>query len=145
MVVRTKDLESLVPVSTNECGFLSLVLCSFSTCSAKQPTHEMIVARTTSVSSATGSISTGWPSLPALTTIFTPPASCSDLPFTYTDSKFWRDAALSRTECYPPLYLPPPNWNEYSPGVCPDKYTPNIYTIFTYTNKQVETYAFCCP
>lgn len=105
----------------------------------------MIVPRTTSASSSVGSFSTGWPSLPALTTVFTPPASCSDLPFTSTDSEFWRDAALSRTECYPPLYLPPPNWNEYSPGVCPARYTPNIVTYATYTNDVTETYAFCCP
>ncbi|THZ07420.1 hypothetical protein D6C93_01048 [Aureobasidium pullulans] len=79
-----------------------------------------------------------------LTTIFTPPTSCSTRPFTLgaTNSSTigtWDAQYNSTYACYPP------SWNTakvnyYLPGVCPEGY--NYVGIFSY---QITTSANCCP
>jgi hypothetical protein len=84
-----------------------------------------------------------------LTTIFTPPQSCFDAPFTLETSSSgvagfstaWRDEYETSSECYPPYFssLEYP-WGWYSPGVCASGY--NIAEISTYN---ALTQAWCCP
>ncbi|THX25647.1 hypothetical protein D6D12_06788 [Aureobasidium pullulans] len=79
-----------------------------------------------------------------LTTIFTPPASCSTRPFTLAATNkstigIWDAQYNSTYACYPP------SWNTakvnyYLPGVCPEGY--NYVGIFSY---QTTTSANCCP
>ncbi|CAD0053919.1 unnamed protein product, partial [Aureobasidium pullulans] len=79
-----------------------------------------------------------------LTTIFTPPASCSTRPFTLATANnstigTWDAQYNSTYACYPP------SWNTakvnyYLPGVCPEGY--NYVGIFSY---QTTTSANCCP
>ncbi|THY69758.1 hypothetical protein D6C86_08848 [Aureobasidium pullulans] len=79
-----------------------------------------------------------------LTTIFTPPASCSTRPFTLAATNnstigTWDAQYNSTYACYPP------SWNTakvnyYLPGVCPEGY--NYVGIFSY---QTTTSANCCP
>ncbi|CAD0027515.1 unnamed protein product, partial [Aureobasidium pullulans] len=79
-----------------------------------------------------------------LTTIYTPPASCSTRPFTLATANnntigIWDAQYNSTYACYPP------SWNTakvnyYLPGVCPEGY--NYVGIFSY---QITTSANCCP
>lgn len=85
-----------------------------------------------------------------LTTIFTPPASCTDRPFTYfqddgTTSTFWRDQSLQDSECYPYSYAyqhDPTVSAVYSPGVCPESY---FAAQFAADGPVAAQTSWCCP
>ncbi|THZ69016.1 hypothetical protein D6C85_07052 [Aureobasidium pullulans] len=79
-----------------------------------------------------------------LTTIFTPPASCSTRPFTLVATNnstigAWDAQYNSTYACYPPSWNTA-KMNYYLPGVCPEGY--NYVGIFSY---QTTTSANCCP
>ena len=85
-----------------------------------------------------------------LTTIFTPPASCDDILYTFSTahsglSTFWRNANGPGTACYPPgfaLQYQTALSAEYSPGVCPAGYTPAETVINPSQRAQTS---WCCP
>lgn len=88
-----------------------------------------------------------------LTTIYTPPQSCLDAPFTLQTSSSgvagfssaWRDPSQTSANCYPSSYSSLQyNWGWYSPGVCPSGY--NIAQSRIVRNGSIgTTLAFCCP
>ncbi|KAI9857103.1 MAG: hypothetical protein M1813_008594 [Trichoglossum hirsutum] len=85
-----------------------------------------------------------------LTTIYTPPASCSKRLFTLTDpdrtSWLSWDAdleSIATLTCYPSEWVsaaPVPEFATFSPGVCPSD-----YTMFSTRTTGAATIAFCCP
>ena len=88
----------------------------------------------------------------ALTTIFEPPQSCLDAPFTLGTSSSglvgfwtaWKDYYDKSSECYPPSFSKLQwNWTWYSPGVCPSGY--NVAQTSTPTDSIGVTQAWCCP
>lgn len=94
-----------------------------------------------------------WFTRTPLTTIFTPPPSCSTRLFT-TDTELygsvgtvvWDDSVgMDETElpCYPMEWKAAAAWFEtlaFSPGVCPAD-----YTTFTTGSIAGATVAYCCP
>ncbi|THX18891.1 hypothetical protein D6D17_01768 [Aureobasidium pullulans] len=79
-----------------------------------------------------------------LTTIYTPPTSCSTRPFTLAATNnstigTWDAQYNSTYACYPPSWNTA-KMNYYLPGVCPEGY--NYVGIFSY---QITTSANCCP
>lgn len=87
-----------------------------------------------------------------LTTVFTPPAWCGNMPFTYFTSEgglstYWRDeygvGGGSRSSCYPPDFSYQHEATvsgEYSPGVCPTGY---VAVSSVTAGGGVET-SYCC-
>lgn len=72
---------------------------------------------------------------PPLTTIFTPPARCAHIEYSFSaaqsgTSTFWRDASGpglgTQSACYPPGFAAVQTSSnlQYSPGVCPSGYLP---------------------
>jgi len=81
---------------------------------------------------------------PALTTIFTPPASCLDEIVTEANT-YWQIAPLYLTQCYPYGYA---TSIFFSPGICPSGYVMGQLTassIVKGTSTAWETSASCCP
>jgi hypothetical protein len=66
-----------------------------------------------------------------LTTIFTPPASCSDNSYTLDEQDIYmKDINLESTECYPDGFKD--LWSAglpYSPSICPDNYYHATYKV----------------
>lgn len=89
----------------------------------------------------------------ALTTIFTPPASCSDvitLIITSGSTAAWKgvDDGRGDASCGPPSYLSMgiPDWTYYSPGICPHGWTSATRSGETSPSTVgLETTAMCCP
>ncbi|QIW96331.1 hypothetical protein AMS68_001849 [Peltaster fructicola] len=88
-----------------------------------------------------------------LTTVFTPPASCSKLPFTFWNNNgsttYWRNAfslkQASDADCYPTsFYLRQATGTtmEYSPGVCPTGYHA---AEIVQSGSAAPITSFCCP
>ncbi|OKL63661.1 hypothetical protein UA08_00386 [Talaromyces atroroseus] len=96
-------------------------------------------------------MTTTTPTIPALTTVFTPAASCLTDIYNLTttiDETPWNYIQLgptptSNNDCYPPQFTPATT-AYYSPGICPSGYImacSNIVSI----NSVSETRATCCP
>ncbi|KAF2737628.1 hypothetical protein EJ04DRAFT_93859 [Polyplosphaeria fusca] len=94
-------------------------------------------------------------SIAALTTIFTPPASCiaseniwwiwkSTALDTTTQSLIWHQLGPpSASDCFPPSYTPG-STAYYTPGRCPSGYTA-AQTIVSSAGTVTETVQTCCP
>ncbi|KAF2399299.1 hypothetical protein EJ06DRAFT_79794 [Trichodelitschia bisporula] len=83
----------------------------------------------------------GWTSTYApLTSVFTPPASCS---LNYVVRSLTRDPPSvwvgSTKACYPPGYI---SMSYYSPGICPQGYTIADSGVLAASS---QTHAYCCP
>lgn len=79
-------------------------------------------------------------SLGALTTTFTPPASClSDLSGTSWNGTVYYLGPASTGSCFPENYEPPRS-NYYSPGVCPYGYRSACSSV-----SGADTVVTCCP
>jgi hypothetical protein len=87
-----------------------------------------------------------------LTTVFTPPASCLNAPFTLESSSSgvagfstaWRDWGETSSQCYPHSFSSLQfTWGWYSPGVCPSGYAIAQTSIPSTAIK--TTQAWCCP
>ncbi|THY12267.1 hypothetical protein D6D02_05294 [Aureobasidium pullulans] len=94
------------------------------------------------------SILTSTLSLLPLTTIFTPPASCSTRPFTLAESSnkslgVWRYQNESADACYPPLWATAKT-NYYRPGACPSGHTYVRFALGGPISSQY-TSVNCCP
>lgn len=78
----------------------------------------------------------------ALTTVFTPPASCADNKYTlYGPSVYEKDVSVLSLECYPEGFQSLwPGGTPFSPGVCPESYE----IAFSRSEKDATT-ALCCP
>ncbi|KAK5168681.1 uncharacterized protein LTR77_005990 [Saxophila tyrrhenica] len=88
-----------------------------------------------------------------LTTIFTPPSSCLNAPFTLATSNSglvgfssaWRDSSETSAKCYPSSFSPLQyNWSWYSPGVCPSGWQVAQSQVLSKAGGQL-TQAWCCP
>ena len=79
----------------------------------------------------------------ALTTVFTPPASCFDNTYTSLGGGVYeKDVSILSSECYPSGYRSIFSENiPFSPGVCPSGYSYDSVT--SYGND--ATAALCCP
>ncbi|THV78687.1 hypothetical protein D6D29_07473 [Aureobasidium pullulans] len=106
------------------------------------------VVVTSSSASLYTSILTSTLSLLPLTTIFTPPASCSTRPFTLAESSntslgVWRYQNESSDPCYPPLWATAKT-NYYRPGACPSGHTYVRFALGGPISSQY-TSVNCCP
>jgi len=88
--------------------------------------------------------------LGALTTAFTPPASCATSTGIHIVSddngQYWAAGPVNldlASECYPPDYNPTKKFY-YSPGICPSGYTPAC-TRRSSLATLTETIYTCCP
>ncbi|KAK4555036.1 hypothetical protein LTR86_007802 [Recurvomyces mirabilis] len=81
----------------------------------------------------------------ALTTTFTPPASCFDNQYTSYGGSYWvKDTAVSSLQCYPTGFKSLwPNGIPFSPGICPQSYT--TATQSPYSGQAGATAGLCCP
>ena len=85
-----------------------------------------------------------------LTTIFTPPQSCLDAPFTLAGntsrmSFAWRDESETSSGCYPKSFSSLQwEWGWYSPGVCPSAWSIGASRTISSGNQPL-TQAWCCP
>lgn len=85
-----------------------------------------------------------------LTTTFTAPSSCATATGLYqiwpeTDSYYYEQGPLaSRTECFPSGYDATPS-QYYSPGLCPNGYTPACSSTDIVSSTATETAYTCCP
>lgn len=85
-----------------------------------------------------------------LTTTFTAPSSCATATGLYqiwpeADSYYYEQGPLaSRTECYPSGYDPSPS-QYYSPGLCPNGYTPACSRTGVVSSTATEIAYTCCP
>ena len=84
----------------------------------------------------------------ALTTVFTPPASCLDNSYTsYAASVYVKDVKVQASACYPEGFQSLWSLGEpFSPGVCPESYA----AVSSSTTKggksgRDETRVLCCP
>lgn len=79
----------------------------------------------------------------ALTTIFTPPASCFDNSYTlYGSSVYVKDVSVESQECYPDGFQTLWSVGEpFSAGVCPESYATALQGFVTGDG----TWALCCP
>ena len=79
----------------------------------------------------------------ALTTVFTPPASCFDNSYTlYGSPVYVKDVQVQSLECYPEGFRA--LWSvaePFSPGVCPEPYV----AASSLEGEQDETRVLCCP
>lgn len=97
---------------------------------------------------ASTSVRTSTLSVLPLTTIFTPPASCSTRPFTLSTSNgsvfgFWGYPSASADPCYPTDWATAKT-NYYTPGACPQGHT--YAGIFVGQSLSVPyTSVNCCP
>jgi hypothetical protein len=82
-----------------------------------------------------------------LTTIFTPPASCSDNSYTLDEQDIYmKDINLESTECYPDGFKD--LWSAglpYSPGICPDNYYHATYKVAPWAGSGEVMEWLCCP
>lgn len=98
--------------------------------------------------------------LGALTTIFTPPASCSDVitfagpaspsPPTASEGSAWKGGYGSKGDsaCFPSGFpdISLQDRTYYSPGFCPHGWTSMTFSGETYASTVgLETTAMCCP
>lgn len=97
---------------------------------------------TTSTSSTSGAI--------PLTTVFTPPASCTSVNWVSSDCKkstcegVYNIVQTTDTDCYPSGWAKTATW--FSPGLfCPTGYTVNNTNVVTSGLGITETQARCCP
>jgi hypothetical protein len=82
-----------------------------------------------------------------LTTIFTPPASCSSI-ITYDGTYLWQGGVLQTgdLDCYPTSFLSI-YASFYSPGICPYGWTSasSVTGAGALVTIPTETNALCCP
>jgi hypothetical protein len=141
-----------MPSTTNAAGT------SFATLETAYPTSSFSRIQSTVLSTTTlpngeqstiySIVGTLTPYVP-LTTIFTPPASCSVRDFSYDpigDRVCWDQDLINTATltCYPSRFAEAHSGKTaayFSPGVCPRYYT----TIRTSENDIKETLATCCP
>lgn len=85
-------------------------------------------------------------SLPALTTIFTPPNYCTSTVSSYNsgDPTTFHELAWTKNypQCYPSLAAA---GLTFSPGVCPQGYVSIAQSLRTIDSTNVETQMECCP
>ncbi|KAF8860665.1 hypothetical protein BDZ45DRAFT_304603 [Acephala macrosclerotiorum] len=84
--------------------------------------------------SSTGTIT----SAPALTTTFTPAASCTNDFYTNTESNWYSIGGPLASQCFPSGWASTSQY--FSPGICPDGYTQACSSL-----NGAETRATCCP
>lgn len=79
----------------------------------------------------------------ALTTVFTPPASCFDNSYTlYGSPVYVKDVQVQSLECYPEGFRALWSVGEpFSPGVCPESYV----GASSSGGERDETKVLCCP
>lgn len=112
-----------------------------------RPSTDAEASASSTVAELTSILTSTLQALP-LTTIFTPPASCSTLPFTLTASDdttagVWRYRDDSADPCYPPLWATA-KANHYTPGACPEGHT---YARISRGLSSASSYTSvnCCP
>jgi hypothetical protein len=91
-------------------------------------------------------MSTTTTAVPALTTTFTPPASCLSTVYSYGGSPdaHWDELGPADVlNCLPPAYQTTPGFF-YSPGVCPEGYSQACSSVVA-IGSLTETRATCCP
>lgn len=90
----------------------------------------------------------------ALTTTFTPPASCFDNSYTSWNTEYYIKGIKGPViSCYPPGYTDLLEHNQpFSPGVCPEKYVVVTQMLLPGTGSgtgseqgPTTTRAYCCP
>jgi hypothetical protein len=79
----------------------------------------------------------------ALTTVFTPPASCFDNSYTlYGSPVYVKDVQVQSLECYPEGFTALWSVGEpFSPGVCPESYV----GVSSTESGRDGTRVLCCP